>query len=119
YGVFGYSTLKPRASPLLAAAACIVVAAGAALRRGELQYLGNSTVYKSLAELTFMFELFVVFLGVVVFTAVVIGLVLIILGAKKAFVPSGDVHLLINDSKDLTISAGGKLLGALADNGIF
>jgi Na+-transporting NADH:ubiquinone oxidoreductase subunit F len=61
----------------------------------------------------------VVLLGVVVFTAVVIGLVFVILGAKKAFVPSGDVHLSINDAKELTIPAGGKLLGALADNGIF
>jgi Na+-transporting NADH:ubiquinone oxidoreductase subunit F len=66
-----------------------------------------------------MFELFVIVLGVVVFTVVVLALVLIILGAKKAFVPSGDVHLSINESKELTIPAGGKLLGALADNGIF
>lgn len=62
---------------------------------------------------------FVVLLGVTVFTAVVVGLVVVILGAKKAFVPSGDVHLSINESKELTIPAGGKLLGALADNGIF
>ncbi len=60
-----------------------------------------------------------VLLGVVVFTAVVVGLVFIILGAKKALVPSGDVHLSINESKELTIPAGGKLLGALADAGIF
>ncbi len=66
-----------------------------------------------------MFEIFVVALGVVVFTLVILALVMIILGAKKAFVPSGDVHLSINDSKELTIPAGGKLLGALADNGIF
>ena len=66
-----------------------------------------------------MFELFVVSLGVVVFTLIVLALVVIILGAKKAFVPSGDVHLSINETKDLTIPAGGKLLGALADNGIF
>ncbi len=62
---------------------------------------------------------FVVLLGVTVFTVVVVGLVVVILGAKKAFVPSGDVHLSINESKDLTIPAGGKLLSALADNGIF
>ena len=29
------------------------------------------------------------------------------------------MHLEINESKKLTIPAGGKLLGALADNGIF
>ncbi len=61
----------------------------------------------------------IVFLGVLVFTVVVLALVIIILCAKKAFVPSGDVQLEINDSKTLTIPAGGKLLGALADNGVF
>ena len=61
----------------------------------------------------------IVFLGVMVFTAIVIALVFIILAAKKVLVPAGDVHLEINESKKLTIPAGGKLLGALADNGIF
>ncbi len=61
----------------------------------------------------------IVFLGVLVFTCVVLALVFIILSAKKALVPSGPVHLEINESKKLTIPAGGKLLGALADNGIF
>lgn len=63
--------------------------------------------------------MFVVFLGVMVFTFVVIVLVGIILLAKKAFVPSGDVVLDINGSKELTVSAGGKLLNALSDEGIF
>lgn len=76
-------------------------------------------IEKSLSELTTMSGFFVVLLGVTVFTVVVVGLVIVILGAKKAFVPSGDVHLSINESKDLTIPAGGKLLGALADHGIF
>jgi Na+-transporting NADH:ubiquinone oxidoreductase subunit F len=62
---------------------------------------------------------FVVILGVFVFTCVVLALVFIILSAKKALVPSGPVNLEINESKKLTIPAGGKLLGALADNGIF
>ncbi|WP_197356909.1 NADH:ubiquinone reductase (Na(+)-transporting) subunit F [Aureliella helgolandensis] len=61
----------------------------------------------------------IVFLGVFVFTLVVLALVAIILSAKKAFVPSGDVSLEINESKSLTVSAGGKLLNALSDNGIF
>lgn len=64
-------------------------------------------------------QVFIVALGVFVFTCVVLALVFVILGAKRAFVPSGDVHLEINESKELTIPAGGKLLGALADNGIF
>ena len=63
--------------------------------------------------------LLVVLIGVTVFTALVLALVFIILSAKKALVPSGDVRLSINDSKELTVPAGGKLLGCLADNGIF
>ncbi len=61
----------------------------------------------------------IVSLGVFVFTAVVIALVGLILVARRALVPSGPVHLEINESKKLTIPAGGKLLSALADNGIF
>ncbi len=61
----------------------------------------------------------IVFLGVFVFTLTVLALVIIILAAKKAFVPSGDVTLEINESKTLKIPAGGKLLGCLSDEGIF
>ncbi|MCC7333712.1 MAG: NADH:ubiquinone reductase (Na(+)-transporting) subunit F [Pirellulaceae bacterium] len=61
----------------------------------------------------------IVFLGVLVFTTVVIALVAMILVARRALVPSGPVQLEINESKKLTIPAGGKLLSALADNGIF
>ena len=61
----------------------------------------------------------IVFLGVLVFTTVVIALVVLILAARRALVPSGPVHLEINESKNITIPAGGKLLSALADNGIF
>lgn len=61
----------------------------------------------------------IIALGVAVFTVVVVALVVVILAAKKAFVPSGDVQLEINESKNITIPAGGKLLGALADQGIF
>lgn len=61
----------------------------------------------------------IVFLGVLVFTTVVLALVAMILVARRALVPSGPVHLEINESKKLTIPAGGKLLNALADNGIF
>jgi Na+-transporting NADH:ubiquinone oxidoreductase subunit F len=61
----------------------------------------------------------IVFLGVVVFTILVVALVIVILAAKKAFVPSGDVQLEINDSKTIAVPAGGKLLGALSEQGIF
>ena len=66
-----------------------------------------------------MTELFVVFCGVLVFTIVVIALVMVILAAKAAFVPSGDVELDINETKKVAVPAGGKLLGALSEQGIF
>ena len=62
---------------------------------------------------------FIVILGVVVFTILVLALVAVILLAKKAFVASGPVELEVNESKQLKVQAGGKLLGALADEGIF
>lgn len=58
-------------------------------------------------------------LGVFVFTAVVLALVVVILLARKKLVASGDISILVNDQQTLTCSAGGKLMGALADNGIF
>ncbi|GLS82758.1 NADH:ubiquinone reductase (Na(+)-transporting) subunit F [Paraferrimonas haliotis] len=62
-----------------------------------------------------------IILGVGMFTAIVTVLVLIILFAKSRLVPSGDVTIAINDDPDKAINsaAGNKLLGALADNGIF
>ena len=53
------------------------------------------------------------------FTAIVLALVVVILAAKKQLVPSGDVKILINDQKTVSVPAGGKLLGALSDAGIF
>lgn len=58
-------------------------------------------------------------LGVGMFTIVVMMLVGIILAAKSKLVASGNVQLVINDQKTLSVPAGGKLLGALADNQIF
>ncbi len=60
-----------------------------------------------------------IFLGVFMFTAVMLALVAIILIAKSKLVASGPVTILINDQKEIEIPAGGKLLGALADNSIF
>ena len=62
-----------------------------------------------------------IILGVSMFTAIVIVLVLVILFAKSKLVSSGDVTISINGDpeKAVTTAAGGKLLGALADQGIF
>lgn len=53
------------------------------------------------------------------FTAVVLVLVAIILLAKKQLVASGNVKIMVNEQKELSVPAGGKLMGALADAGIF
>lgn len=62
-----------------------------------------------------------VFLGVGMFTAIVLALVGVIIFARSKLVASGDIQIQINDdeSKTLTVPAGGKLLNILADNKIF
>ncbi len=58
-------------------------------------------------------------LGVVMFTVVVLALVAIILGARAKLVNSGDVEILINDERKITVPAGGKLLQTLAAENLF
>ena len=60
-----------------------------------------------------------VVLGVLMFTLVVLALVFLILGARTQLVASGPVKIMINEQKEIEIPAGGKLLGALADAGVF
>lgn len=62
-----------------------------------------------------------IILGVGMFTAIVIALVLVILFAKSKLVADGDVIISINGdpAKAVTTAAGGKLLSALAGQGIF
>ncbi len=60
-----------------------------------------------------------ILLGVGMFTAVILALVLIILVAKSKLVSSGPVKLNINGEKEVEVSAGGKLLNVLADQKLF
>ena len=60
-----------------------------------------------------------ILLGVGMFTFVVLMLVLVILLAKSQLVPSGNVDIVINEQKTISVPVGGKLLGALASEGIF
>ena len=62
-----------------------------------------------------------IILGVVMFTAIVLALVAVILVARSRLVATGDVHIDINDDAEKSIDApaGGKLLGTLANQGIF
>ena len=58
-------------------------------------------------------------LGVGFFTLIVLTLVAIILVAKSKLVASGNVQIVINGEKTISVPAGGKLLGVLADNGLY
>jgi Na+-transporting NADH:ubiquinone oxidoreductase subunit F len=60
-----------------------------------------------------------IILGIIIFTAVVIALVFVIIGAKSKLVAEGDVEILINHEKKIHVPVGSKLLQALADNGLF
>lgn len=62
-----------------------------------------------------------IILGVAFFTGIVLLLVAIILFAKSKLVASGNIKVIVNDdpSKSFEAPAGGKLLGVLADRGIF
>lgn len=62
---------------------------------------------------------FEVFLAIGMFTAIVLALVVIILAARAKLVSTGDVSILINDERTVTVPAGGKLLQTLAANNIF
>lgn len=58
-------------------------------------------------------------LGVSFFTGIILLLVFIILIAKKQLVPEGLVKLTVNGEKVLEVEPGGKLLGTLANQGLF
>ncbi|MBI2384295.1 MAG: NADH:ubiquinone reductase (Na(+)-transporting) subunit F [Gammaproteobacteria bacterium] len=58
-------------------------------------------------------------LGVTVFTGVVVVLVALIMFARSKLVATGNVRILINDEKTIEVPVGGKLLQALAGQGIF
>lgn len=60
-----------------------------------------------------------ILLGVGMFTFIVLALVVVILVAQAKLVNSGDVQILINDEKTITVPAGGKLLQTLAANNVF
>ncbi len=62
---------------------------------------------------------FQIILGVLMFTLIVVALVLVILSARAKLVNSGDVTITINDEKELTVPAGGKLLQTLAAADLF
>ncbi|GAB2191613.1 NADH:ubiquinone reductase (Na(+)-transporting) subunit F [Sessilibacter sp. MAH2] len=58
-------------------------------------------------------------IGVGMFTAIVLVLVVVILSARSKLVSTGDVNIVVNGEKTLTVPAGGKLLQTLAESGMF
>ena len=60
-----------------------------------------------------------VLLGVGLFTAVVLILVFLILVARSKLVATGNVAIVVNDERELSVKPGDKLLGVLADNELF
>ncbi len=60
-----------------------------------------------------------IFLGVTLFTGIVLALVAIILIARSKLVASGNVQIEINGEKTIEAPVGGKLLSTLADAGLF
>lgn len=64
---------------------------------------------------------FLVLLGVGMITSVVMGMVVLLLIARKSLVPSGEISIVINkdESKPVRTPVGGTLLAALANQKIF
>ncbi len=60
-----------------------------------------------------------VLVSVALFTGVVLCLVALILLARQFLVAAGNVKIMVNGQKELSVPQGGKLMGALADAGIF
>lgn len=60
-----------------------------------------------------------IILGVTMFTLIVLALVGIILFARSKLVAAGNVNITINGEKTISVPAGGKLLGALAEEKLF
>lgn len=60
-----------------------------------------------------------VFLGVGMFTAIVLALVVIILFARSQLVNSGEVSIEINGERTITVPAGDKLLQTLSNQNLF
>ena len=63
-------------------------------------------------------EMTIVF-GVSMFTVMVLLLVVMILFARSRLVSTGEVSILINGEKTITVPAGGKLLQTLSDAQLF
>ena len=60
-----------------------------------------------------------ILIAVSLYLVIVMALIWLVMLAKKWLIPAGDVSILVNDQKQLSSPRGGKLLGALSQQGIF
>jgi Na+-transporting NADH:ubiquinone oxidoreductase subunit F len=60
-----------------------------------------------------------ILLSIVVFTLLLLALAVMILWVRARLVPQGDVEIVVNQERELKVPPGGRLLGTLADTGIF
>lgn len=60
-----------------------------------------------------------IFFSIIVFTGILLLLAVLILWVRARLVPQGDITITVNGEKQLNAPAGGRLLGTLADAGIF
>ncbi len=58
-------------------------------------------------------------LAVILFTGIVVLLAILILLARSRLVPSGNIRIVVNEERNLTVPAGGKLLSALTSQELF
>ena len=64
-------------------------------------------------------EIMPVIWAIVVFSIVILGLAFMLIMAKKRLLPQGDVQILVNGEKTLTVSPGSTLLNVLSDQSVF
>jgi len=60
-----------------------------------------------------------IFYSILIFSGTLMAIAAVILWVIARMVPQGDVHVLVNGERDVPTPTGKKLLGALADAGIF
>ncbi|KOR29404.1 Na(+)-translocating NADH-quinone reductase subunit F [Achromatium sp. WMS1] len=60
-----------------------------------------------------------IFVGVMMFTGIVLALVFIIIGARSQLVSTGNVTILVNAERKIEVPVGNKLLTALSDAHLF
>lgn len=59
-----------------------------------------------------------IILGSILFTVIVIGLAMVVMGARAVLLPAMDVTVTVNESRGIGTRTGRKLLGVLTDAGI-